>query len=78
MLADWSPLGRYPGPLPQPVPPDVVRCDNFWNFRAEPETRDCWEVWDLLPQGTNAQPWYTKPTSPRTRNRLPLELGNGR
>ena len=75
-LAGSSAVARHPG-FPEPVAPDVVRCDAYWNFHAVPQAEYCWEVWSMLPQGTDEQTWYTKPTSPRTTNRLPLELGDG-
>ena len=62
--------------FPQPVAPDVVLCDKFWNYDTGPQVDECWKLWALLPQGTNEQTWYTQPTA-LTRNPLPLELGNG-
>ena len=76
-IAGSSALSRHTGDFPQPVFPDVIRCDAFWNYQAEPQVEGCWEIWSRLPQGSNAELWYTQATSSRTRNRLPLKLGDG-
>lgn len=70
-------LDVVPSRYPAPVEPDVFTCANYYSTPQIPEVQDCRIALDLLPQGTEGQP-FSYHFNNDDPNRLPIIVSHGK